>query len=72
MGAQLACQRGFDMADMDYGRCTWHVGDNGALTVYGDGAELVRLELTPMQLVGIARDMNKAAWVMLAKNQSKG
>ncbi len=58
------------MSDIDYGRGTWHVGDDGSLSVYGEGGvAVVRLELTPMQLVGLARDMNRAAWGMMAKAQ---
>ena len=56
------------MSDINYGRGTWHVGDDGSLSVYSNGGvQVVRLELTPLQLVGLARDMNKAAWGMMAK-----
>lgn len=56
------------MSDMDYGRGTWHVGDDGSLAIYAHGGvEVVRLELTPLQLIGLARDMNRAAWLLMAK-----
>lgn len=57
------------MSDMDYGRCTWHVGSDGSLTVYSGGAELVRLELSPLHLVGLAADMNKVAWSLMDRAQ---
>ena len=60
------------MSDMIYPRGTWHVGDDGTLAVYSNGVELVRLELSPLQLVGMARDMNRAAWVLMAETSNNG
>ena len=59
------------MSDMDYGRGTWHVGD-GALNVYSGGVAVIRLELSALQLVGLARDLSDEAHRILAKQSNNG
>lgn len=54
------------MSDMDYGRGTYLVRPDGTFLVYAHGGvELLKLQLTPMQLIGLAVDLNKVAWSMM-------
>ena len=60
------------MSDINCGSGTWYVGHDGTFSVYAyGGVELVKLQLTPMQLVGLAADMNKVAWSLLDKEKRK-
>lgn len=49
------------MSDIDFGKGTWHVYDDGSLRVYANGNEIARIVLRNDQMLKMATDLIRVA-----------